>query len=356
MSMVLTCYNRQEYVRDAILSVFAQEYDGPMQLVIVDDASTDASFRVIEETVRDYGQEWDVEIIKLTKNLGVAGATDAGWAKVKYDWILIIDGDDIQLPCRCSMIAEAASRVSNLGQVSFSMRNVDKEGCYFGNTSYGSNRYENTPNELILDNAELNYMNQFGKLGLNNIRSVGAATAFLRSLYDMWGPLCQDETEGMRFEQDPAWAFRAALSKTVMGINKFAVNYRTHDSNLSNIQLANGVSGVRQFELHQEKYQKFHADSLVCMLRDLRRARNDRSLTNWSDDMLNRAEMSLEYERYGCMLRHMWWSIPYYARLLRVLRDLKMFRKSGTSVLRLLPFWLFCWLKYKKQQRDRARN
>lgn len=57
-----------------------------MQLVIVDDASTDDSVRVIEETVRDYGQGWDVEIIKLEKNLGAAGATDAGWAKAKHEW------------------------------------------------------------------------------------------------------------------------------------------------------------------------------------------------------------------------------------------------------------------------------
>lgn len=356
MSMVLTCYNRQEYVREAILSVFAQDYDGPMQLVIVDDASTDDSVRVIEETVRDYGQGRDVEIIKLEKNLGVAGATDAGWAKAKYDWILIIDGDDIQLPSRCSMIAEAASRISNLGQVSFSMRNVDKEGHYFGNASYGSNRYEDTPDELILDNAEWNYRNQFGKLGSNNIRSVGAATAFHRSLYDMWGPLCQGETEGMRFEQDPTWAFRAALSMTVMGIKKFALNYRMHGSNLSNIQLPDGVSGVIRFELHQEKYQKFRADSIVCKLRDIKRAREDGRLTNWSLELLNKAEVQLRKEYSGCMLRYMWWSIPYYARLLRVIRDLKAFRESGTSMLRLLPFRLFCWLKYKKQQRDWKRN
>lgn len=354
MSLVLTCYNRQEFVREAILSVFAQDYDGPMQLVIVDDASTDDSVRVIEATVRDYGQGWDVEIIKLPKNLGVAGATDAGWAKAKYDWILIVDGDDVQLPNRCSMVAEAASRIPNLGQISFSMRNVDKEGHYFGIAPYGSAGYENTPKELILDNAESNYKNQFGELGKINVRSVGAATAFHRSLYDIWGPLCQGETEGMRFEQDPTWAFRAALSKTVIGINRFALNYRMHSSNLSNIELLADVSGIKQFELHQEKYQKFRADSIVCKLRDIERAREDCRLTNWSPDLLNKAEDLLRKDYSGCMLRYMWWSIPYYSRILRVMRNIKAFRESRTSILRLLPFHLFCWLKYKKQQREWA--
>lgn len=81
MSMVLTCYNRQEYVREAILSVFAQDYDGPMQLVIVDDASTDDSVRVIEETVRDYGKGWDVEIIKLAKKSGCFRSHGCGLGK-----------------------------------------------------------------------------------------------------------------------------------------------------------------------------------------------------------------------------------------------------------------------------------
>ena len=86
--MVLTCYNQQEYVREAILSVFAQKYEGPMQLVIVDDASTDDSVRIIEESVQEYGAGWDVEIVRLKQNLGVAGATDAGWAKAKHDCLL----------------------------------------------------------------------------------------------------------------------------------------------------------------------------------------------------------------------------------------------------------------------------
>lgn len=86
------------------------------------------------------------------------------------------------------------------------------------------------------------------------------------------------------------------------------------------------------------------------MLRDLRRARNDRSLTNWTDDMLNRAEVCLENERNGCMIRNMWWSVSYLERLRRSVFDWKRFRHSGTSLLRLLPFRLFCLLKYWRKR------
>lgn len=186
---MLTCYNRQKYEREAILSVFAQKYEGPMQLVIVDDASTDDSVRIIEETVQQHGTGWDVEIVKLKQNLGVAGATDAGWAKAKHDWILIVDGDDIQHANRCSMIAELSERYPSLGQVSFSMRNIDKKGNPFGYASYGNMAYEDAPDELYIDSPMVNCRNHFGALEGVDIRSCGAATAFHRNVWDMRG-LC----------------------------------------------------------------------------------------------------------------------------------------------------------------------
>lgn len=103
---------------------------------------------------------------------------------------------------------------------------------------------------------------------------------------------------------------------------------------------------------YQEKYQSFHAASLVCMLRDLERARHDSNLTNWPPDLLEQAKVKLELELVGCQLRSMWWSISYFERVWRVVRNWRRFRQSGTSLFRLLPFRLFCLLKYwRKRQK-----
>lgn len=353
MSLVLTCYNRQEYIKEAILSVFAQDYDGPMQLIVVDDASTDDSVRIIEETVKEHGEGWDVEIVKLKQNLGVAGATDAGWAKAKHDWILMVDGDDVQMPGRCRLLAEAVCKHPDVVQVSFAMKYIDEQGHEFNTCSYGKLRYDVSPDELYIGTPAGNMENLFGGEA-GRIRCMGAA--FSRVLWDVWGPLCQDETEYLRFEQDPTLAFRAALMGPVLGVRNIALAWRMHGTNLSNMRLSPGLKGVLEFEKYQEKYQKFHADSIVCMLRDLRRARNDRRLTNWSEGMLNQAELYLKNELNGCLIRYMWWSASYAERLRRSVFDWKKFKASGTSVLRLLPFRLFCWMKYKKQQHDWART
>lgn len=174
--------------------------------------------------------------------------------------------------------------------------------------------------------------------------------AFSRIVKDAWGPLCQDETENLRFEQDPTLAFRAALMGPVLGWSNIGLAYRMHSSNLSNFRLMPGVAGIMQFERHQEKYQSFHAASVVCMLRDLERARRDSNLTNWPPDLLEDAKIKLEMELSGCQLRSMWWSVSYFERICRVLRNWRRFRQSGTSLLRLLPFRLFCLLKYWRKR------
>ncbi len=353
MSLVLTCYNRQEYVREAILSVFAQDYDGPMQLVIVDDASTDDSLRVIEETVRERGQDWDVEIVSLPENRGVAGATDAGWAKAKYEWILMVDGDDVQLPDRCRIVASSVEKYPEAVQISCALKMIDEQGREFNECSYGNQSMADSEEELFLDAPDKNYENLYGGSGMR-IRCVGAS--FHRKVWDMWGPLCYEETEELRFEQDPTLAFRAALLGAVLGVRKYALCWRMHNTNLSNRRLSPGMRGVMEFERYQEKYQDFHAASVVCMLRDVRRAMQDSSLTNWPADLLQAAERKLEAELAGCQIRSMWWSVSWFERVKRLLLNWKNFRASGTSFARMLPFRLFCWLKYRKQKREWARK
>ena len=48
VSVLMTSYNHEIFIREAIESVLAQSFTD-LELVIVDDASTDSSFSIIEE-------------------------------------------------------------------------------------------------------------------------------------------------------------------------------------------------------------------------------------------------------------------------------------------------------------------
>jgi glycosyltransferase involved in cell wall biosynthesis len=47
LSVLLVTYNQQDYVGRALESLFKQEYDGSIEVVIADDASTDATVELI---------------------------------------------------------------------------------------------------------------------------------------------------------------------------------------------------------------------------------------------------------------------------------------------------------------------
>lgn len=345
MSLVITCYNKARFIKDALISCFRQEYEGPLQIIIVDDASTDDSVKIIDDTIAEHGKGLDIEVIKLQQNRGVAGATDAGWAKARHEWILMVDGDDIQHPLRCQHINDVISEHPDVLQISFCMKNIDINGKETNSSSYASGyRYENTPEESVLNTPLLNYQNWFGGLTGPGVRCLGAA--FSRKIYDLWGPLCQGTTQNSRFEQDPVLAFRAGLLSYVVGNKQIALYYRSHNENLSNITLQSGYKGIVQYERFQDNYQAFHAESLRCILRDIEKASQDSRLTNWSPDLLQKAKNYFSKELAGCEMRDKWWQCNWFERLRRALYYHNKVHKKDKVWVRLLPFHVFCWLKY----------
>jgi glycosyltransferase involved in cell wall biosynthesis len=96
VSVICLCYNHEQFVREALLSVFQQSYSN-LQIIIVDDASTDGSLRVIHETV---GIRTDVELLALPENLGNCKAFNRGLALAKGKYVIDFATDDVMLPER----------------------------------------------------------------------------------------------------------------------------------------------------------------------------------------------------------------------------------------------------------------
>ncbi|HEX8831539.1 MAG TPA: glycosyltransferase family 2 protein, partial [Longimicrobium sp.] len=67
VSVVIPCHNAAEFVAETMESALAQSYQ-PLELVVVDDASTDGSWAVIEEVAaRNPGR---VTALRLERNRG----------------------------------------------------------------------------------------------------------------------------------------------------------------------------------------------------------------------------------------------------------------------------------------------
>lgn len=92
VSVVIPVYNRQNTIRNSILSVLDQVgFD--LEIIVVDDFSTDNT----KEEVLSINDD-RVKYFKLTKNSGACVARNYGIQKSKGEYIAFQDSDDIWLP------------------------------------------------------------------------------------------------------------------------------------------------------------------------------------------------------------------------------------------------------------------
>jgi glycosyltransferase involved in cell wall biosynthesis len=91
ISVMIGVYNAEPYIAEAIDSVFAQTYDGPLELIVADDGSTDGT----ADVVRSYG---DRVIYAHQENKGNGGARNLAVTRASGDYFAFLDADDRFVP------------------------------------------------------------------------------------------------------------------------------------------------------------------------------------------------------------------------------------------------------------------
>lgn len=87
-SIIITCYNYEQYVESAILSAIDQKYDAEQfEIIVVDDGSYDGSELIIDK-YKDF-----IKIYHL-KNQGLEKAANFGISKSNGKYIARLDADD----------------------------------------------------------------------------------------------------------------------------------------------------------------------------------------------------------------------------------------------------------------------
>ncbi len=95
LSVIIPAWNRADVIGSAIDSVLAQsvsDTNWSLQIVVVDDASTDG----LADVLHTYGGR--ITCIRHQENKGAAAARNSGIAVAKGDLIAFLDSDDVWLP------------------------------------------------------------------------------------------------------------------------------------------------------------------------------------------------------------------------------------------------------------------
>ncbi len=92
LSLVVPCYNEEATIRKCVEKIVAiQTSDLKVEIVIVDDCSTDNSRQVIEELCREIKE---IKFVKHEVNRGKGAALRTGFSEATGDFIGIQDADD----------------------------------------------------------------------------------------------------------------------------------------------------------------------------------------------------------------------------------------------------------------------
>lgn len=90
-TVILPCYNEEGAILDTISSLLDTLKDsGHYELIVVNDGSTDASLRILQEAAQKYPA---LRVINHTRNRGYGAALKTGIRRARADLIVITDAD-----------------------------------------------------------------------------------------------------------------------------------------------------------------------------------------------------------------------------------------------------------------------
>lgn len=132
VSVVLPVYNAGKYLKDCLDSIDKQTYR-PIELIAVDDCSTDDSFDILFKFSK--GKKW-VKILQNDRNKGVSPSFNYGVAEADGQFIARMDADDLMVPTRIEKQVDFLKKHPDVVIVGGQCFLIDKDGKNIGKKTF----------------------------------------------------------------------------------------------------------------------------------------------------------------------------------------------------------------------------
>lgn len=96
VSVIIPMYNAEKTILRCLNSVLNQTYKSEMEIIVVNDGSTDNSPRIVEQIISNNKSKIEIQLINKS-NGGVSSARNTGLALAKGHYIALLDSDDYWL-------------------------------------------------------------------------------------------------------------------------------------------------------------------------------------------------------------------------------------------------------------------
>lgn len=234
VSVVIPVYNQAPYIEQTIQSVFAQTYPN-FELIIVDDASTDGTDKVIAK----FADHPKVSTYRNEKNLECARTRNLGYSKAHGIYCSNLDGDDSLEPEYLEKCVETLERHPDAAFVYTRINLIDDSG------KKRPRRRDRIPHR----------QNYFGDEFENIVRWLNhiphPSTLVRKSCAEKVGLYNADLTATYDWD----FLMRLARKYPVAFINKHLYNYRIHQSNITKSRTRRGERERAFFKLLDRIYR-----------------------------------------------------------------------------------------------------
>ena len=149
VSVIIPCYNSQQFIAEAIESVLAQDYPH-VELIVIDDGSTDNSKYII--------QSFGDQLTFLTqKNSGAPAARNKGLKQAKGFYIKFLDADDLlEADCLSRQVQQSKKQIRHNNYIVFGdVKLIDGKGDLFDSRKFSAQKAHEDIVEYILLNNPL---------------------------------------------------------------------------------------------------------------------------------------------------------------------------------------------------------
>lgn len=157
-SIIVPCYNAEQYISTMIESVQAQTYQN-YELIIVDDGSTDDSLKIAHEYSRTNSF---IRVIEQDNSGKPSIARNVGIKIASGDVLTFLDADDIYHPNRLALLAEGFNQCNDCSVIIHDYIRVNEGGVEFGESlvqahwqKYGLAKYFTYTEPLWLANCDI---------------------------------------------------------------------------------------------------------------------------------------------------------------------------------------------------------
>lgn len=227
VTLVILGYNQERYIEEAVEGALRQTYS-PLEIILSDDFSTDRTFEIMQRMAEAYSGTHCLRLNRNPRNLGLADHLNRVVELANGSIIILAAGDDISLPSRAQLVAEAFATDFSIKAVLSSYMIIDEHGEVTGAVRLPKDFSAFTPLSTIAKSG--------GWIGM------GAALAYHRDCFVHPGPI---PTEILC--EDCLLPFRAAFLGRIVHINEPLLLYRTH-----------GESATAQSRFTAETYRLEH--------------------------------------------------------------------------------------------------